>query len=55
VPLKFSSPEPMVEIKGLLSQVIDRAGLAVVLDYEQSPVPPFEGEDAAWLQELLNC
>lgn len=54
IPLKPPSPEPVVEIKGLLSQVIDRAGLAVVLDYTQSPVPPFEGEDAAWLKALLT-
>lgn len=54
IPLKPPSREPVVELKGLLSQVIDRAGLAIVLNYEQSPVPSFEDEDAAWLKELLN-
>jgi len=54
IPLKPPNSEPVVELKGLLSQVIDRSGLAVVLKYDQSPVPPLDHEDEAWLGELLN-
>jgi len=54
VPLKPSSQEPVVELRGLLGKVIERSGLAVVLKYDQSPVPPLDHEDEAWLGELLN-
>jgi len=43
-----------VELRGLLGKVIERSGLAVVLKYDQSPVPPLDHEDEAWLGELLN-
>jgi hypothetical protein len=54
VPLKPESQEPVVELKGLLDKVMERSGLAVVLNYEQGPVPPFDAEDEEWCAELMN-
>lgn len=49
-----SAPEPVIELDSLLQRVIERAGLDVVLDYQQSPIPALDETDATWLTQLLN-
>lgn len=39
MPLQAGDPEPVVDLQTLLSQVYDRAGYEVVIDYDQPPVP----------------
>jgi hypothetical protein len=47
-------PEPMIDLDPLLNQVIERSGLAVVLDYRQPPTPPLPPKQATWLVAYLK-
>lgn len=54
LPLKSPDESILVALDALLPQVIDRAGLSVVLDYQQPPMPMLEDEDWVWLQTHLR-
>jgi hypothetical protein len=54
VPLRKDEPEPIVDLQGLLHQVYDRAAYDLEIDYTQEPVPPLEGEDAVFADNLLR-
>jgi hypothetical protein len=54
VPLKPNEPEPIVTLQSLLHQVYDRAAYDLEIDYTQDPIPPLNGEDAIWADELLK-
>jgi hypothetical protein len=43
----------VVDVGRLLHELYDRAGYDLSVDYRQDPVPPLEGEYAAWAAELL--
>ncbi len=53
LPLRRGDEEPLVDLGRLLHELYDRAGYDLSIDYRQEPVPPLEGEDAAWAAELL--
>lgn len=52
LPLRPEDEEPVVDLSALLQELYDRAGYDLVVDYTADPVPPLEGEDAAW---PTNC
>lgn len=54
VPLAPNEPEPDVDLQPLFNAVYDRAGLDLVIDYAQPPLPAFIEADAAWADALLR-
>jgi len=54
LPLRPEAEEPLVELGALLHALYDRAGYDLVVDYTAEPVPPLEGEDAVWADQLLR-
>jgi hypothetical protein len=61
VPLRFGDGEPVVDLKGLLDQVYDRAGYDLKLDYQGAVVPELAEVDSlrdgkterSWAEALL--
>jgi len=53
LPLRRGDEEPVVDVGQLLHELYDRAGYDLSVDYRLDPVPPLEGEDAAWAAQLL--
>jgi len=53
LPLRPGDEEPVVELGPLLHALYDRAGYDLAVDYTADPVPPLEGDDAAWADQLL--
>ncbi len=54
LPLRPGDEEPVVNLGALLQALYDRAGYDLAVDYAADPVPPLEGEDAAWADRLLR-
>ncbi|WP_026101028.1 DUF4058 family protein [Synechococcus sp. PCC 7336] len=54
LPLRASDREPVVDLRVLLSQVYERAGYEVVMDYSRDPVPPLSDRAAVWMDNLLR-
>lgn len=53
LPLLPEDPEPTVKLGAVLAELYDRARFDLQLDYRMPPVPPLEGDDAAWARDLL--
>jgi hypothetical protein len=53
LPLRQGDEEPTVDVGQLLHELYDRAGYDLSVNYRLAPVPPLEGEDAAWAAQLL--
>jgi Protein of unknown function (DUF4058) len=54
VPLMPDEPEPEVDLQTLFNSIYDRAGLDLVIDYAQPPVPAFDKEDVDWVETWLR-
>jgi hypothetical protein len=54
LPLQSGDEEPIVDLGRLLHKLYDRAGYDLRVDYRSEPVPPLEGDDAAWADALLR-
>jgi hypothetical protein len=54
LPLRPGDEEPLVDLGTLLHALYDRAGYDLALDYTAEPVPPLEGDDVAWADQLLR-
>lgn len=54
LPLRPGDEEPVVELGTLLHALYDRAGYDLALDYAAEPVPPLEGDELAWADQLLR-
>jgi len=54
LPLRKGDTEPPVDLGALLHDLYDRAGYDLAVDYTTEPVPPLEGETAAWVDRLLR-
>lgn len=54
LPLRSGNPEPLVDLRSLLSGVYDRAGYDLVIDYNTEPVPLLKETDAGWVDALLR-
>jgi hypothetical protein len=53
VPLKPGEEEPTVELNRILHDLYDQAGYDLSIDYRRDPAPPFDGEDAVWVEGSL--
>lgn len=54
VPLGSEDPEPVVDLQRLFSEIYDRGGYDLRIDYRRSPVPALSTTDAAWADRLLR-
>ncbi len=54
LPLRPEDEEPVIDIGALLTQVYDRAGYEVAIDYSREPVPPLSQAEIEWMDELLR-
>ncbi|MCP2731940.1 DUF4058 family protein [Limnofasciculus baicalensis] len=54
LPLKSGDPPIQVELQKLFSEVYDRAGFDLSIDYTKSPVPLLNQEDLSWADILLR-
>ena len=54
LPLRPGDEEPVVELGTLLHALYDRAGYDLALDYAAEPVPPLEGDELAWADQVLR-
>lgn len=54
VPLRRDDPEIKLHLQELLDRAYTNGRYDRRLDYHQPPVPPLEGEDAAWAEQLLK-
>lgn len=54
LPLQDSDDWPLIDLNALLHDLYDRAAYDLRIDYRSEPLPPFEGPDAQWIDELLS-
>ncbi|MEZ4661590.1 MAG: DUF4058 family protein [Caldilineaceae bacterium] len=53
--MKADDEEPIVELNGILHELYDRAGYDLRINYRTEPIPPFEGDDVVWIDQLLRA
>lgn len=53
LPLRPDDEEPLVDLNGILHDLYELARYDLSIDYRLDPVPPLEGDDAAWVAEML--
>jgi hypothetical protein len=53
IPLREGEPEIAYDLQRFIEKAY-RNSYADIIDYRQPPVPPLEGEDAKWADELLK-
>ena len=54
LPLQSEDVEPWVDLQTLLSELYDRAGYDLAVDYSRELVPPLQAEDGVWADVLLR-
>ena len=54
LPLRAGDPEPIIDLKLLLSDIYDRTAYDLKVDYTLDPVPSLSATDAAWANALLT-
>lgn len=54
VPLMPDEPEPEVDLQTLFNSIYDRAGLDLVIDYAQPPIPALDKDDVDWVDVWLK-
>lgn len=54
LPLRSPDPEPVIDLHALLSQVYERAGYEVAIDYRREPVILLDAAAANWMNALLQ-
>jgi len=54
VPLGPEDSEPVVDLQRLFSEIYDRGGYDLRIDYRRSAVPSVSATDAAWADRLLR-
>jgi hypothetical protein len=54
LPLAEGDAEPVVNLQGLVGEIYDQSGYDLAINYQADPVPPLEGEDAAWVDTWLH-
>lgn len=54
VPLEKGVPDRVLDLQALFDRNYDAGNYARHIDCTQDPVPPLEGEDAAWMDALLR-
>ena len=53
IPLLVDDPEPMLDLDGILHDLIDRARYDLSIDYRQPPTPRLRPEDESWAAAFL--
>ena len=54
LPLQPDDGSPVVELQDLLTEIYDRSGYDLKLDYQQEPIPALNDDDAIWSNQLLS-
>jgi Protein of unknown function (DUF4058) len=54
IPLRASDHEPILDLQQIIHDLYDRAGFALVIDYNQLPEAPLEEQERIWLMEQLQ-
>jgi hypothetical protein len=54
VPLRPDEGEVPLDLRPVLDEIYDRAGMALRIDYSRPPEPPLSPEDAAWADAILH-
>lgn len=54
VPLAAPDPDAVVDLQAVFDHAYENGAYADRLDYTRSPVPPLEGQDAAWAETVLR-
>jgi len=54
LPLLPGDDEPLLDVGALLHEVYDRGGFDLAINYDEAAVPPLEGDDAQWANQLLR-
>lgn len=54
IPLKAGDPDAKLDLQEVLNTAYDRAGYDLAVDYRREPVPPLEGELAAWGRQIAD-
>lgn len=53
IPLRTGEPDAMLDLQAILAECYADARYDRTVDYTKPPIPPLEGEDAAWARELI--
>lgn len=53
IPLRKEDPDVKLDLQTVLATVYKRASYELELDYSRPPVPPLQGDNAAWAAQLL--
>lgn len=54
VPLTATDVEPQLDLQVLLSEIYERAGFDLAIDYSKPAVPALSPEDAAWSESVFQ-
>ena len=54
IPLRSPDPDVPLDLGEVLKAAYEQGAYDLSIDYRQAPVPPLEGDDAAWAAELLR-
>lgn len=54
LPLQADDDWPLLDLNAILHELYDRAGYDLRINYRAESTPPFAGETAQWLDELLR-
>lgn len=54
LPLQPDDRSPIVDLQTLLTEIYDRSGYDLKLDYQKEPVPGLSDDEATWLDQLLS-
>ena len=54
LPLPQGDPEPVVNLRQLLTEIYEKSGYDLKLDYRADPLPPLTGAESVWANELLQ-
>jgi hypothetical protein len=54
VPLREGEPEAVLDLQSLIDRVYQNGAYSIDLDYTRPPMPPLEGDDAKWAEQLLR-
>ena len=55
IPLREGEPEAVLDLQSLIDRVYENGAYGMDIDYSRPPVPPLEGEDARWAEEIARA
>jgi Protein of unknown function (DUF4058) len=54
IPLRQSEPDAIIDLQSLIDRVYRNGAYHLEIDYTRPPLPPLEGDDAQWAEQLLK-